>query len=262
MESSRRNRYTGTAITVASLVATVTETAHGLLINDPITVSGATPTELNGNFIVATVPDANSFTYATTAVDGAAIGTIDIFAKYVFADGAWYGSTLPDDPGSITWKFQTLTGIIATPTTLMNSSQRGFAEGKNSNVYIENAGVSHTREGIMAGGRFIDVTRSVDWLDATMEEAVFAQLVNLAKVPYTNAGLSIIESEMTTVLNLALQQGVINPISDETPFTITLPKLSDIPTADRQNRLFPDIQFTALVGNAVHGVQIVGSLQV
>jgi uncharacterized protein DUF3383 len=255
---------TGVSITVATLVATVTQAAHGLLVNDPVTVSGADGSDLNGNKLVATVPTDGTFTYATTESDGADSnnGSIDYFAKYIFSDGAWYGSTLPEDPGTLTWKFQTLSGPAATPTSIMDSSERALAEGKNANVYIENAGVSHTREGIMASGRFIDVMRGVDWLDARMEEAVFAELINLQKIPYTNAGLTIIESAMRSVLNNALQATVINPISDQTPYTIVIPDVSSITTADRQNRLFPDITFSALVGNAVHGVQIQGTLQV
>jgi hypothetical protein len=255
---------TGTSITVASLVATVTQAAHGLLVGDPVTVSGADGSDLNGNKFVETVPTTGSWTYTTTEADGADAnnGAIDYFAKYVFADGAWSGQCLPEDPGTITWKFQTLSGIVATPTTLMNSSEKGIAEGKAANIYIENAGVSHTREGIMASGRFVDVVRSVDWLDARMEEEVFSELVNVQKIPYTNAGLTIIRGAMTKILDEAIAKTAINPLSDEQPYEITMPSLSDIPTADRQNRLFPDIKFRALVGNAVHGVQISGTLQV
>ena len=255
---------TGTSITVASFVATVTEVAHGLLVNDPVTISGAAGTDLNGNKIVETVVDVDNWTFTTTEGDGPDANNlaIDYFAKYVFGDGGWCGQTLPEDPGTLTWKFQTISGLIATPTTLMDSSEKALAEGKNANVYIKNAGVSHTREGIMASGRFIDVQRGVDWLDARLEEAVFAELINLQKIPYTNAGLTIIESAMRGILNDAVQKTVINPISDTEAYTIVIPKVSDIATADRQNRLFPDIKFSALVGNAVHGVRMLGTLQV
>lgn len=255
---------TGTSITVASFVATVTEVAHGLRLNDPVTISGADGADLNGNKIVETIVDVDNWTFTTTETDGADANnaSIDYFARYVFGDAGWCGQTLPEDPGSLTWKFQTISGLPATPTSLMDTAEKGLAEGKNANVYIENAGVSHTREGIMASGRFIDVQRAVDWLDARMEEAVFAQLINLRKIPYTNAGLTIIESAMRGVLNLAIQRTAINPISDVEPYTITIPEVTDIATASRQNRLFPDILFSALVGNAAHGVQINGTLEV
>ena len=259
---------TGNTIEVTSDVATVTKTGHGLREGDSITVSGATDfgsdaDVLNGNKVISSIVDADDYTYAATgAADGAATGSIEVFARYAFADAAWVGSCLPDYPGSITWKFQTLSGITATPKTLMDTSERGYAEGKNANLYVQAAGVSYTTEAVMAGGRFIDIQRGVDWLDARLEEAVFTQLVNLKKIPYTNAGLSIIENAMREVLNKALARTVISPISDEQAYTITIPKVSAIATADKLNRLFPDISFTALVGNAVHGVTIQGTLSV
>jgi hypothetical protein len=259
---------TGTAITVTSEVATVTQALHGLRVNDPITISGAIDfgadaDVLNGNFIVASVPTTGTFTYAAPgAADGAATGTINYFAKYVFAEAAWMGLEFAKDPGLSTWKFKTLAGIAATPQTLMSSSQKAIVEGKGANIYISVAGVSMTREGIMVSGRFIDVTRGTDWLDARLEERIFTDLVNLEKIPYTNAGMTIIEGAVREILSLAIKKGVINPVSDSQDYILTVPNVFDIPVADRQNRLFPDITFQALVGNAVHGVQVNGTLQV
>lgn len=259
---------TGVSISVTAGVATVTKTAHGLRVNDPVTIDGAidfgsSATSLVGNFIVDSVPTADTFTYAApTATAGAATGTITYFARYTFPDAAWMGLQFAKDPGTSTWKFKTLAGIIATPKTLMDSAELAIAEGKGANVYVERAGVSITREGIMVSGRFIDITRGVDWLDARMEERIFTELVNLEKVPYTNEGMTIIESAMREVLSLALSRGVINPVSDSEDYILTVPNVFDIPIADRTNRLFPDIGFQALVGNSVHGVTVTGTLRV
>ena len=54
------------SITRSGAVATVTKTAHGYAIGDSIKISGATETEYNGTFTVATVPTADTFTYAVT----------------------------------------------------------------------------------------------------------------------------------------------------------------------------------------------------
>lgn len=61
---------------VSSNVVTVTLASHGLVVGDEVTVSGGTPSGINGTFAVASVPNANTFTYAATAADGAATGTI------------------------------------------------------------------------------------------------------------------------------------------------------------------------------------------
>lgn len=54
---------TPTSITSSSTLATVNYTSHGLAVADLVYVSGANETEYNGLHVVATVPNANSFTY-------------------------------------------------------------------------------------------------------------------------------------------------------------------------------------------------------
>ncbi|MGZ6477661.1 MAG: hypothetical protein ACXWQE_00085 [Bdellovibrionales bacterium] len=57
------------SIVVATLVATVTKTAHGYSIGDKILISGCTDTLLNGVQTIVTVPTSGTFTFATTASD-------------------------------------------------------------------------------------------------------------------------------------------------------------------------------------------------
>ena len=58
-----------TSIVVLTNVATANITAHGLRVGARVTVAGATvDTDLNGAYTVATVPGANSFTFATASV--------------------------------------------------------------------------------------------------------------------------------------------------------------------------------------------------
>lgn len=53
-------------LTSAAGVATVHHTAHGFLAGQYVTVTGATQPEYNGTFLIATVADADHFTYAIT----------------------------------------------------------------------------------------------------------------------------------------------------------------------------------------------------
>ena len=58
-----------TSIVVAANVGTVNKTAHGLYVGARVTVLGATvDTDLNGSYIIATVPGVDSFTITTVAV--------------------------------------------------------------------------------------------------------------------------------------------------------------------------------------------------
>ena len=56
------------SLTSSVTVATATTTtAHGLLINSQVTISGATPSGYNGTFTITGVPAANQFTYTVAA---------------------------------------------------------------------------------------------------------------------------------------------------------------------------------------------------
>lgn len=58
-----------TNIVVLTNVGTVNITAHGLAVGQRVIISGATvDADLNGSYIVQTVPDANSFTITTASV--------------------------------------------------------------------------------------------------------------------------------------------------------------------------------------------------
>ena len=65
------------AIAVATEVATVTKATHGRLVGESVVISGCTDTALNGTFVIATVPTANTFTYAAAGAsdDVSADGT-------------------------------------------------------------------------------------------------------------------------------------------------------------------------------------------
>jgi len=173
-----------------------------------------------------------------------------------FPDAAWAGRVLPDDPGSETWMFKTLAGIAADNLT---SGQAAAAHGKNVNTYETIGGVSITRNGTMAQGEFIDVTRFIDWVVARIQEAIYSRLVNLEKIPYTDAGVAIIEGEVRKVLEMGERVGGISP---DPKYTVTVPKVSAVSVANRGARLLPDVNFDFQVAGAVHKVEVNGTISV
>lgn len=82
------------SIARAGTVATVTDTAHGLSVGDSIIVMGSGSTNLDGTYDVATVVDANSYTY-TVANTGATASASGTRAKYlrVFDHATLVGQT-------------------------------------------------------------------------------------------------------------------------------------------------------------------------
>ncbi|MDE2100630.1 MAG: hypothetical protein KGL39_25525 [Patescibacteria group bacterium] len=87
------NLNTGTPQTVASLtsvgtVATVNLPGHGLQANQAILVAGATPTGYNGQFLIASVLDADNFTYNLAgSLASPATGTITVATQGAVING-------------------------------------------------------------------------------------------------------------------------------------------------------------------------------
>ena len=206
--------------------------------------------------------DADLLTTATTSVADVLMGlsyarTFGLYdpdADTAFPEAAWLGVMLPKDPGSATWKFKTLVGQDAdalTPTQLTNLT------AKNMNNYQLVGGVNMTAEGVVAEGEYIDVIRGVDWLESRMEERIFGRLINADKIPYTNAGLGVIAAE----LNAQLQEGIDNDFlaADPAP-VVTVPKVSEIATANKLARNLTGVTFTATLAGAIHAVTVTGSV--
>jgi hypothetical protein len=170
---------------------------------------------------------------------------------------AWAGNRLPSDPGSSTWAYKTLAGVIV--DSRLTGGQVSVIESKGGNVYRRIAGVNVTTFGIMASGEFIDITRFIDWLDARIKERIFGVLINNAKIPFTDSGVDIMRNEVLA----QLQQGIVagGLAADPAP-TVLAPLVADIDTADKANRILPDITFQATLAGAIHTLQIDGVLSV
>lgn len=169
---------------------------------------------------------------------------------------AWMGVVFPKDPGSATWAFKTLVGIIVDPLT---TTDQNTIQGKGGNVYVTIGGLNITLNGIMAGGEFIDITRGIDWLQSRMEERIFGVLVNADKIPFTDAGVATIEKEVRAQLTEAITAGFI---AAEPEPVVTVPKVSTVSDANKTARLLPDVDFEATLAGAIHKVVITGRVTV
>jgi hypothetical protein len=135
-----------TGISVSSEVATVTATAHGYQKHAVIQIAGATPSDLNGDWRIATVPTADTFTFAAPGLaDGSATGTITAIRA---TPGHWekqwsatnigaYRSTHPDGTGIVLRVDDTPTGVNASPV-LCYESMSAIDTGVNPFPIITN----------------------------------------------------------------------------------------------------------------------------
>ena len=173
-----------------------------------------------------------------------------------FMGAAFGGKNLPQDPGSITWAYKTLAGVTASD---LNDTQIGIIEGKDCNYYIELAGLNITLPGKVSDSEWIDVVRGIDWTEVRMQEAVFGLLANSKKVPFTDKGIGAVQGVVQGVLSEGVSNGLYS--SDPAP-TVLVPLAADVPTADKANRLLPDVEFTATLAGAIHKVEISGVVSV
>lgn len=173
-----------------------------------------------------------------------------------YAAAAWLGKMLPTDPGTNTWAFKTL--ALVTVDSL-NTDEVSALNGKGVNHYTRIAGVNITRPGNTSAGEFIDVTRYIDFLTARLQENIFALLVNLPKLPYTDSSVDLVRGEILAQLQRGVAAGALAGTPEP---TVTAPAVADIASTDRAARLLPDVEFTAQLAGAIHQVTLTGTLTV
>ncbi len=173
-----------------------------------------------------------------------------------YGGAGWAGKLLPLDPGSATWKFKTIAGLDVVSLT---ETEQTNVRDENGNTYVAVAGISITCNGVSASGEFIDITRGIDEFEQRLQERIFGVLASLPKLPFTNQGIAVVEGEIRAQQQEAIANGVF--AADPAP-TVTVPDVLDVSTADKANRLLPDVGFTATLAGAIHAVEIDGTVSV
>lgn len=106
--------YTQSITSIAALngTATAVKVGHGYSVGERVTIAGATPAWLNGSFVVATVPDADTFTFAVSA-------PADLIQVTLTDAGDLVGRTAHGLPNGAAVQFQSIqsTTGIAVDTT-------------------------------------------------------------------------------------------------------------------------------------------------
>lgn len=177
--------------------------------------------------------------------------------SFQFADAAWMGKQFPIDPGASTWKFKGLAGITPDKLSTSQRSTIGNDPDARGNFYVRTSGLDITCDGRMTKteGRFIDVTRGIDWLEARMQERLFGVLALNQKLGYTDISIAVLEGEMRAQLQEAVDQGVL---ASDPPPEVIVPKKATIPIADVSNRNVPGMFFNGTLEGAIHRIQVQG----
>jgi hypothetical protein len=187
----------------------------------------------------------------------------------LYPDAAWLGLQLPKDIGTTNWAYKELPGIAEgaladiDPVDL-TEAQKDAALDVNVNVYTETLGASFTYFGTMGGGRnvdkdgeYIDIVRNIDFLQARVEEGLLSLLLERDIIPYTNAGISIVDNRLLSLLDTyGVKQGILVTGSVVTSF----PTRAETSQTDRDNRLLPDGTFQAQLQGGINVIIVRGTV--
>jgi len=186
-----------------------------------------------------------------------------------FPEAAWVGLCLPQDIGSITWKWKRPTGVIASTFDLTTLAAIRAGKGQTMS---SRSGVVYTDEGITTGGEYIDIIQSRDYLKARLGEELFNLQVKSGKVPFDNTGFARVEAVIRSVFKQAGKQGIIARVVDEADkeysdegvymYTLSVPRRADIPANDRAARKLTGVSFQLVIAGAVHNIAVSGVITV
>ena len=166
------------------------------------------------------------------------------------------------EPGGETWANKILTGLTADNLT---ESEYSAISSKNGNTFEAFRNNNITQNGKVVGGEWIDVIRFRDWLQEDITVNVFNLLINNNKIPYTDAGIALVENQINKSLLAGQRMGGIAPTEyDENDvenpgYIITVPLASSISANIKATRVLEGITFTARLAGAIHAVEIEGS---
>ena len=166
------------------------------------------------------------------------------------------------DPGGETWALKSLASV---KTDGWTETEYTTIKNKNGNTYEKVRNISVTQNGKVVAGEWIDIIRFRDWLVEEIQTNVFTLLKNNDNVPYTDAGIAMVENVVRKALEDGQDRGGIAPTeydenNNENPgFVLAVPLASEITPTQKATRDLKDVKFTARMAGAIHTVEIKGS---
>jgi hypothetical protein len=116
----------------------------------------------------------------------------------------------------------------------------------------------------LAAGSWLDIPRTKQYLKDAIQDAWVTAKLQLAnsnkKVPYTQAGLNLVETIIRKPLKRAQKAGALREDSYDamgekvSGFIISMPLIEDIPGAYKTARQLPDVTITAYLSGAIETI--------
>lgn len=209
--------------------------------------------EVAGKVQFLTVDDADGLSIVKDK--GRAVGFVH---SDPLAVAAIVGNAAGMDAGSFTYKNMILNGVAAMEFTDEEVEAIHTAGGF---TVVVKAGDIVTTEGKAAGGEYIDILDSEDYVIQQLEYQTQKALNNAPKIPYDNNGIAILESVAVNVMKDAFNKGIIGVNADGDPaYSVTYALKENSDAGDRGERKYLSGSFSFELAGAIHTVAITGEI--
>jgi hypothetical protein len=145
-----------------------------------------------------------------------------------FLDGGVAGKCLPLAPGLGDVEVQDHRRRGGHHVT---ATQQTNLKNKRTNYYYSVAGIGITTEGLTYSGEYVDTIRGRDWFAARLQTRILVLFTNAKKVPYTDAGIALVEAEVRAQLSEGIAQGYL--AASPSP-TVTVPAAASVSSPTRR----------------------------
>lgn len=173
---------------------------------------------------------------------------------------ALVGETAGRAAGSFTYKNLILSGVAAQDLT---DTEIDAIHEKGGMTFVAKAGDNVTTEGKVAGGEYIDIIDTEDYIIQQLAYKTQKVLNNTAKIPYDNNGIALLETVAIDVLQDAYNNNMIITNEDGTPgYSVSYALREDTKETDRANRRYLGGSFNFALSGAIHEVEITGNITV
>ena len=202
-------------------------------------------------------------TYAVYGKESSTQTSANMEEANKYANVAFACAWLSFESGSETAAFKEIRGINAGDfsTTEISAMDTG-----NCNYITEIGGKIVTMIGKTLAGEWCDIIRFRDWLKNDMQVAVANIFLTTAKVPYTDAGIALIQNAITSSLRRGQDRGGIMETEYDDDgnelrgYVVNVPRASEILDTDRAARRLTGITFRARLAGAIHFADIRGTV--
>jgi hypothetical protein len=176
---------------------------------------------------------------------------------------AFVAKWLNYEAGSETTAFKQLASVY--PSKLTSTEMKALAD-KSLNYFITVGSKNLSMNGKVIGNEWADIIRFRDWLKNDMQLRVVNLFVTRPKVPYTDAGISLVQNQMIASLKSGQDAGGIaesefDEDGTEIPGYVTsVPLAASLSASEKASRKLTKCKFKARLAGAIHFAELKGSL--